>query len=356
MSDTVLIFPGGLPESLRIRDEARSSGYRTLGASALSYDPAAGGYDVWEHLPYVHHGNFVERLTQVVLEHQISTIYSPHEVTSSVLAELLPKIAPNVRLIAPNPLLRTEEVYRKALTKAQMATDSQWFGLSGGARRPPPLVRAGYIRLIDTIPGMTDMDKIDALFEVMRHAVEGDIVEIGSWWGRSAALFTLLSQHYSVGSVLCVDPWQSDRLDQGVKVLDDASARMDTEHAFNIFQMNLAPLSKGDLNYCRTTSEAAATVYEAGFRVANETFGETRYTGSISILHIDGNHSLEQVSTDARLWCPLVKPGGWIIFDDYVWAFGDGPMRVGDAYLEQNGHLIDLSFVMGTALFIKLAA
>jgi len=355
MSDTVLIFPGGLPESQRIRDEARSSGYRVLGASALSYDPVASSYDAWEHLPYVHHLQFSERLTQVLLEHQISTIYSPHEVTSSVLAVLLPQIAPNVRLIAPNPLLRTEEVYRKVLAKAQMATDSQWFGLSGGARRPAPLVRAGFIRLIDTIPGMTDLDKIDALFEVMRHAVEGDIVEIGSWWGRSAALFTLLSQYYSIGSVLCIDPWKSDCLDQGVKVLDDTSARMDTEHAFNIFQMNLAPLSKGDLNYCRATSEAAATVYEAGFRVANETFGETAYTGSISVLHIDGNHSFEQVSKDARLWCPLVKPGGWIIFDDYVWAFGDGPMRIGDAYLEQNGHLIDLSFVMGTALFIKLA-
>jgi cephalosporin hydroxylase len=355
MSDTVLIFPGGLPESQRIRDEARSSGHRVLGASALSYDPAASSYDAWEHLPYVHHVQFAERLTQVLLEHQISTIYSPHEVTSSVLAELLPKIAPNVRLVAPNPLLRTEEVYRKVLAKAQLATDSQWFGLTGGARRPAPLVRAGFIRLIDTIPGMTDLDKIDALFEVMRHAVEGDIVEIGSWWGRSAALFTLLSQYYSIGSVLCIDPWKSDRLDQGVKVLDDASARMDTEHAFNIFQMNLAPLSKGDLNYCRATSEAAAVEYGADFRVANEIFGETRYTGSISILHIDGNHSLKQVSTDARLWCPLVKPGGWIIFDDYVWAFGDGPMRVGDAYLEQNGHQIDLSFVMGTALFIKLA-
>lgn len=356
MSDTVLIFPGGLSESQRIRDEARSSGHRVLGASALTYDSAASSYDAWEHLPYVHDDLFAARLSQVISDHQISTIYSPHEVTSSVLAEILPKIAPNVRLIAPNPLLRAEEVYRKALATAMTATNNQWFGISGGARRPPPLVRAGFIRLIDTIPGMTDMDKIEALFEVMRHSVKGDIVEIGSWWGRSAALFVLLSQYYSIGSVLCIDPWRNDRLDQGVKVLDDASARMDTEQAFNIFQMNLAPLSKGDLNYYRSTSEGAAVEYGPDFRVSNETFGETPYTGSISILHIDGNHSFEQVSLDSKLWCPLVKPGGWIIFDDYVWAFGDGPKRVGDAYLEQNSSQIDLSFVMGTALFIKLAA
>lgn len=58
---------------------------------------------------------------------------------------------------------------------------------------------------------------------------------------------------------------------------------------------------------------------------------------------------------DAQAWTPHVKPGGWIVFDDYVWAFGDGPRRVGDAFLADDIWRIDLSFVTGAALFVRLA-
>ena len=134
-----------------------------------------------------------------------------------------------------------------------------------------------------------------------------------------------------------------------------ASARIDAEAAFRIFQINLAPLAGGRLNYLRAPSTEAARAYRSGLTVRTETFGTTTYEGRISLLHIDGNHAYESVAADAEAWVPKVKPGGWIVFDDYVWAFGDGPRRVGDAWLQRLGDKVALSFVIGTALFVKLA-
>jgi hypothetical protein len=152
--------------------------------------------------------------------------------------------------------------------------------------------------------------------------------------------------------VLCVDPWQSGALDDGVEA--EAGARMDADWAHRIFEMNLAPIAGGALNYLREPSGEAVRRYVPGLVVESETFGRTAYEGSIGYLHIDGNHAYEHALIDARAWTPHVKPGGWIVFDDYVWSLGDGPRRVGDAFLADEAHRISLSFVIGTALFVRL--
>ena len=46
--------------------------------------------------------------------------------------------------------------------------------------------------------------------------------------------------------------------------------------------------------------------------------------------------------------------GGWIIIDDYIWPYGDGPRRVGDEFLAAERERIDTAFVTGSALFIRL--
>jgi len=258
-------------------------------------------------------------------------------------------------MIDSSPIAAEAAAYREAHDRAEIAAARPWFCLEGGGQPLSALERAGLVRLVDAIPGMTDLDKIDAVIEVMRHVPPGDVVEIGSWWGRSAALFLLLARRYGVGPVLCVDAWRSDCLDQGVPALDRASARLDMDQALTIFQINLSPLAQGDLNYIRAPSSQAAPLYGSGLEIATAAFGKTRYQGRIALLHIDGNHTYEQAALDARLWTPHVRPGGWIVFDDYRWAFGDGPKRVGDAFLVEHAGRIDVSLVIGTALFVRLA-
>ena len=349
--DLTLIFPAGLPGAQRFREQAQAAGRPLIGASSLAFDPAAGAYEDWAVLPFVHEPHFAAAVGALIGTRGITDIFTPHEVVSGVLAEILPLVAPGVRLIDANPMLAAEAAYRRGLQQATLSTG--W--LDGPRPRLTPIERAGLVRLVDTIPGMTDFDKIDAVTEIMRSVPPGDVVEIGSWWGRSAALLLLLARHYGIGPVLCVDPWRSDCLHQGVPVLDQASARLDPEQAFAIFQVNLSPLVQGDLNFIRAPSAVAAARYRPGLTVTTDSFGATTFNGRIGLLHIDGNHALDQVEADAALWTPYVQPGGWIVFDDYVWTFGDGPRRVADAFLRDNRHRVALSFVIGTALFVQLA-
>jgi hypothetical protein len=353
-AEVVLIFPAGLPASLSFRAEASGRGQAVIGASSLTFDPAAGAYEAWEHLPYVHDKSFAPRLAEVIARCGVTAIYAPHEVINGVLCDTLGEIAPGVRLIDANSARKEEQAYRDLLRRATEASAECWFNLSGGRPQLTPIERAGVLRLVDTVSGMTDGDKIDAVIEAMAYAPTGDIVEIGSWWGRSAALMTILARRWAIGHVLCIDPWRNENLDQGVDVVDRASARQDADLAHHIFQVNLSPIANGALNFIRAPSTEAAQRYKPGLVVESETFGVTTYEGGIALLHIDGNHTYEQAAADARAWTPHVKPGGWIVFDDYVWVFGDGPRRVGDEYLAREAHRIELSFVIGTALFVRL--
>lgn len=98
-----------------------------------------------------------------------------------------------------------------------------------------------------------------------------------------------------------------------------------------------------------------ATYYNNRRLISTEAFGHTEYTGQISILHIDGNHTYEDAKADVKSWEKFMVGGGWIIIDDYLWPYGDGPQRVGNEFLADNFDKIDTSFVMGGALFIQLS-
>ncbi len=49
----------------------------------------------------------------------------------------------------------------------------------------------------------------------------------------------------------------------------------------------------------------------------------------------------------------MVMPGGWVVMDDYLWPFGDGPRQVGDELLDAWGDEVATAFVSGTALFVQ---
>ncbi len=353
MSQTVLIFPSSVPDALRYRADAAARGWKTVGASSLSFSPEADLYDDWTYLPYVHAPEFATALGDVISRMGVTAVYAPHEVISGHLVDILPGLAPDVELISASPLLAKEREYRTLRERAEIISQApDWFG--GGTARLDAARLAGVLRYVDAVPGMSDDDKITALIEVARHVPAGDIVEIGSWWGRSAALLTLLSRHHDLGPVLCVDPWASEALPQGVALLDRASAAMNTDDALRIFETHLSPIACGRANYIRAASVDGAQAYGPGLTVQTEVLGQTTYSGRIALLHIDGNHALERVAEDADAWTPHMVPGGWVVFDDYIWAFGDGPKQVGDAYCARNADRIVRSFVMGTALFVQL--
>ena len=354
MTETTLIFPAGMTEGLTYRDRAEAEGRRVVGASSVANDPARALYPLWELLPYVNDPGFDAALKAVLKRQDVSEVHTPHFVVWKYLSEHLARLAPGVRLRG-ELLPEDHERASRALRLRVAAVEPGPFAALRADRPALTLLeRAGLVRLVSSIPGMCGEDKMHSVIEVMRRAPPGDVVEIGSWWGRSAALFAWLSQHYELGKLLCVDPWLSETTPQGDTLLDSVSIKLDTEEALRMFEINMAPLANGRLNYIRARSIDGAALYKANFSATTGAFGTTRYEGRIAVLHIDGNHAYDEVVQDEAAWTPLVVPGGWIIFDDYVWAFGDGPKRVGDAFVARESSRVEASFVAGPSLFVKL--
>ena len=351
-SHRTLVFPAGMPEALAFRERAEAGGSAVVGASSIENDPARRAYADWERLPFVTEPGFDAALAELIRRHRIRSVYTPHFVVHRHLSERLEGIAPGTALAAcrsPDDEDRAYRALRERVAALPLISPP-------GQARPAltPLERTGLVRLTGTIPGMCGEEKMVALMEVMRRAPEGDIVEIGSWWGRSAALLVLLARRYGIGPVLCVDPWEGAAMHQGNALLDSTSIRLDTEEALRIFEINLSPLAGGHLNYLRARSAQAARHYAPGLEVRTAAFGSTRYAGTIAVLHIDGNHAREEVESDVALWTPHVRPGGWIIFDDYEWAFGDGPQRAADGFVAREAGHIAATFRAGPALLVQM--
>jgi hypothetical protein len=356
-ANPTLIFPGGMPLSVDFLRRCQARGQPVIGASSLPADPARSLYADWAYLPMVTDTAFDAALAALIEAKGIIAVFSPNLVVWKYFSTHLARIAPQARLLNASPAEEAVAGFRQARTRAEQQRDE--FELACTTTPQPKLSsvqHAAVFRHAGLIPGMCDDDKIQALCEIMRFVPQGDLVEIGSWWGKSAFVIAMLSRQFGLGSLLCVDPWQQCHLmqDDAHAMVDQVVAELDAEEALTIFQMNLAPFGDGRVNYLRLPSVEAAARYRQSPNIHSVAFGGTGYTGRIALLHIDGNHTLEAVQADVAAWADLVVSGGWIIFDDYVWPYGDGPKVTGDAFLFTQPERIATAFVRGSALFVQL--
>jgi hypothetical protein len=353
---TVLIFPAGMPNSIAYLNKCKDENCEIIGSSSLAYDPSRDLYPLWVTLPYVTDPTFDDALKKIIDELHIQEIFTPNLVIWNYLNKNLHRLIDGVILANASPVDEGLAGYRGALQKARFLSKNQLSFIDQGIpHHMPSLIElAGLCRYADLVPGMCSDEKCHALLEIARHSVQGDLVEIGSWWGKSAFVFLWLAQQFKIGSLLCVDPWSNTHLVQNEKIVDSGSAQVDADEALDIFEIGLLPFNKNHINYLRMTSVEGAHCYEKQRTVNSIRFGETVYSGKIAILHIDGNHAHEAVKTDIQSWGLFVIDGGWIIFDDYLWPYGDGPKKVGDHFIEENQSRITTAFVMGGALFIQL--
>lgn len=113
--------------------------------------------------------------------------------------------------------------------------------------------------------------------------LEGDIVEIGVWKGKSLALMSRLAD---VGTrVIGIDPCEL------VGQLDE----------LGYFHRNLFPNAEVVVGYSQNVVGRVVDL-----------------TTKIKLLHIDGNHASENVWMDFLMYEHFVAPGGCIVFDDYM--------------------------------------
>jgi hypothetical protein len=356
-SHSVLVFPAGLPGALTWARHASNSGVRIVGASSLVHDPARHNYREWTSLPWIGDGDFPSSLIRCLAEHRIDTVFTPHPVVWSVLRELLRKLSPDVRLEPAEPWAAELADYRAYRdVAARFASHPLQLAASDAAapRMSSPKL-AALVRMFQSTPGQCDDAKLEALVAIFARMPPGDVVEIGTLWGRSAVALGFLATHYEIGNLLCVDPWLKQEIMQGIARVDAVFGDAPMDDIFEAFRINLAPFA-GRANYSRARSADAAENYSSARYFTTDDFGRTDYSGEIALLHIDGNHALEAVRSDIRAWRRFVRPGGWIVFDDYCWPFGDGPRIAADEWLNESRDRVAMAFVASGALFAKLTA
>jgi hypothetical protein len=353
-AETILVFPAGLPEALAYAAAVEASGARVIGASSLTNDPARARYADWLALPYVHEPSFDAALLDHVERHAISAIFSSHDVIRAHLRRLLAARAPGVTLVdddlAP-AAVPTGADHQRYLRLASALSPRPRSDALGADEFSAVLARALAIR------GQSGPDKLAAMMAVATTALPGDVVEIGVLSGRSAFVLAWLARRHAIGPMLCIDPWRRDEASQrdAPPMVRQAAHDRDFDRSFAEFKANLVPSFSGTANYIRETSAAVARRYGHTLVVGPTEFGVTRYGGAISLLHVDGNHDYRIVARDLADWAPRVTVGGWLIVDDYLWTFGDGPRRAVDAFLDASAGALARAFVTDGALFAQTA-
>ncbi len=345
---TILVLPGGTPLALRYRHHACLFGDRLVGASSVADDPAQTLYPDWTFLPRYTEPDFAQMLRQAVDAHGITHLFCTHYSLWRYLKEALPALVPGVVLNETDPLELDFAPYAELETRAAdlapvNADEAAWL--------------AAVIKHAEAIPGQFSEAKLKALLAEARDLPQGDVVEIGSLFGRSAFVLLMIARRFGIGKVLCVDPWGEAtpaQTDANVEARA-VGAAMDFNRAYEMFQANLKPYADHDLNALRMPSDKGYRAYCDDPTVDSPEFGHTQFQGAIACLHIDGNHDYAVVSEDLATWPNLVRPGGLIIVDDYEWAFGDGPKRAADAFLERKSDAIAATTKADGALFIRLA-
>jgi len=122
------------------------------------------------------------------------------------------------------------------------------------------------------------------------------ILEIGSYVGASAACFGTAKDRDGKGKIYCIDTWQNDGMAEGKK------------ETFQSFSENTKPFAKWIVPVKGFSTEVVEGVH--------------KYTSTLNLLFIDGDHSYEGVKADWDTYQKFLKEGSVVIFHDSGWADG----------------------------------
>lgn len=352
---TILVFPSSLDASARFAEEAHRWGQCVVGASSVDTDPYATSYDAWERLPFIGENGFWGALGALVERRKIDSIFTPHPATFNFLAAELPSRLPRLAIVGEGPYKAEMRQIENAVEQARVAMTT--IGEFGVAATPLPVqFVAGLLLQMERLYGQCSREKALAACAIAPSIVKGDVVEIGSLFGKSTYVLNRLASYCGIGATLAVDSWNL-----AIAVQHDASpdiqrapSNWNWETVHQGFLVNMLGCACPPFNYAKMPSAEAYARYCAEPEVTSPEFGTTSFSGSIALLHIDGNHDETAVAEDFGLWSRRLAPGAWIIFDDYNWPHGDGPRKVADRALAYYGGRVRRHFLAAGALFVSI--
>jgi predicted O-methyltransferase YrrM len=164
---------------------------------------------------------------------------------------------------------------------------------------------------VGSIGGWLDPNAGGVLYQLARMvAPTPNVVELGSWKGRSTAWLAHGLRDRGAGRVVAVDTWAGTSNEPAHAQLLAGYA---PDQLYQEFLGNLGGLGlEAQVEPWRMTTLEAARRWDRGV--------------SIGLLHIDADHSYEGVRADFEHWSPFVVAGGIVVFDDVpTWP---GPTRL----------------------------
>lgn len=185
------------------------------------------------------------------------------------------------------------------------------------------------------VAGVHGWSPIDQLFTLSMLAyagshVPGDMIEVGSWFGRSAVVLGAAARD-THGVVHCIDPFpERDDWRQNADGSYSFSTDIDGRHHLGYqdqtvwqapFEAQMAPaydacpsVFSGFLETVR--SRGLADVVKPHRGTAHTFARQVPHGFQCRLLFLDGDHGYEAVRHDIRCLGPFLVPGGWICFDD----------------------------------------
>ncbi|MCK9472185.1 class I SAM-dependent methyltransferase [Sulfurimonas sp.] len=351
MKETVLVFPSSTISSILFAFSAKDN-FSLLGASSDCMLSNAQLFDEWKYLPYINSDNFTNEIKLLLSRYKIKKIFAG----SSGAWHFLQKFIDEENL--DTTLLNTPEHNSSiAYAKSFKTYSNELYDYYSLFQTDTPELSnsefASMLHNYHKVPGESGDNKFLALTQIAKYIPKGDMVEIGTQQGKSAFLLYAIAKKYNIGKVLCIDPWTNSVQKDSPELIQELGKNTEIDYFFYNFLLNLS-LYKDKVNYIKKTSDDAFLDYKTNTNIVSEEFGKTKYTQKIALLHIDGNHDYIYVYNDLKNYSKFLIDGSWILFDDYIWAFGIGPKKVGDSFLEQNMPNIKNCFYTDGTLFVQI--
>lgn len=180
--------------------------------------------------------------------------------------------------------------------------------------------------IADSIPGMINPNNGRILYSLAALQSEtGDVVEIGSWQGRSTSFLARAVKESRNGRFYAIDHFKGN---------------VGKEHFYVVGKKDLSDLEAGfRANMRRIGLEKDVTLLNSTVSEAEKELANS----SIRFLFIDGDHTEAGVRRDLELFYPKLVPNAIVAFDDFSSGF-PGVLKVVDEYFEKGLFSLRMSY------------
>lgn len=188
-------------------------------------------------------------------------------------------------------------------------------------------------KMVSDIPGWSPVDQLYSLFllEYSNANIDGDVIEIGSWCGRSSSVLSLAAKMTNTKRVICVDlfpnknDWfhnDDDTYSFSLNIKDkDYLAYIEQSVWAEPFERDILPVYKKNENLLDIFSGNMKKLgYEnIAFPLRGDSFALKHYVDKnfkCKFAFIDGDHGYKAVCNDIMNVEKYLVSGAWICFDD----------------------------------------